>query len=261
MKLAKSKEYWDRMGSADSMWAILSAREKLGGQWQTDEFFATGRAEVDATMRTLEGLGVRVDRSRALDFGCGIGRLTQALAEHFDSVVGVDIASTMIAQAESHNAFGERCTYRVNDTDDLAQFPDGSFSFVFSHIVLQHIKAPHSSNYLREFARVAAPGALIVFQLPARNPNARRSVLAAVRKLINVSPVLVRLYRRLFFKNVTRSTLDALPPALVVMEGIDRKTVSELLAAQGVRILHTERDGTQEFAALTSWFYVAQKDA
>ena len=54
--------------------------------------------------RQLEDLGVTVSRGRALDFGCGAGRLTRALAARFESVVGVDVADAMLDKARALNA-------------------------------------------------------------------------------------------------------------------------------------------------------------
>ncbi len=38
----------------------------------------------------LYSLGVTIPHGKALDFGCGVGRVTQALAQYFDEVYGVD---------------------------------------------------------------------------------------------------------------------------------------------------------------------------
>ena len=42
-------------------------------------------------------------RDRALDFGCGVGRLTRALGTRFESALGVDISAGMIEQARRLN--------------------------------------------------------------------------------------------------------------------------------------------------------------
>jgi cyclopropane fatty-acyl-phospholipid synthase-like methyltransferase len=59
-----------------------SARK--GRRWTTEEFFATGVTEIAALMAEARGFGLPASRRRALDFGCGLGRLTQALADHCD---------------------------------------------------------------------------------------------------------------------------------------------------------------------------------
>jgi cyclopropane fatty-acyl-phospholipid synthase-like methyltransferase len=50
----------------------------------------------DGTRERVDVLDVRGPRRlEALDFGCGIGRITQALAAHYASCVGLDISEEM----------------------------------------------------------------------------------------------------------------------------------------------------------------------
>lgn len=111
---------------------------------------------------------------RALDFGCGVGRLTQVLVTRFDHCDGVDIAASMIAEARRINRFGERVDYHVNARPDLSLFESGSLDFVLSFIVLQHMEPHYAAYYLREFVRVLKVGGVTVFQLPTggRTPSA-----------------------------------------------------------------------------------------
>ncbi len=118
-------------------------------------------------MRHVADMNVNIGRKRALDFGCGVGRLTQALANHFDETYGIDVAASMIDQAIQYNRHGAKCTYLVNNEDNLAAFPDDSFDLVFSYIVLQHMRPEYSKGYIKEFLRVLAPGGLIAFQIPS----------------------------------------------------------------------------------------------
>ena len=166
MELAELQRNWDAFGRTDPLWAILTDPAKRHGGWDVGEFFASGRAEVAAALRRVEALGASPRRGRALDFGCGVGRLTQALAEHFDEVVGVDIAPSMVAQARWYNRHGDRCRYVVNGADDLAIFPDGHFDFLYTFVVLQHMHPRYIRRYIAEFLRVLAPGGVACFQVP-----------------------------------------------------------------------------------------------
>lgn len=56
----------------------------------------TGIEEINSIIKYLKGLPVEISYKRALDFGCGAGRLTQALAGYFEEVCGIDIAPSMI---------------------------------------------------------------------------------------------------------------------------------------------------------------------
>lgn len=167
MEIRDLQKNWDAIGRSDPLWAILTAPEKRGGLWEMGEFLETGRRDIGAIMRRLVALGFPILHGRALDFGCGVGRLTQALCDHFDECVGIDIAPSMIEQARRLNRFGERCRYFVNDSDDLALFADDSFDFVYSILVLQHMAPVYAIRYIGEFIRIVRPGGLIVFQLPS----------------------------------------------------------------------------------------------
>ena len=174
MKLKTQRKGWESLARVDPMWAILAVDDKRGQKWSRGEFFENGRAEIQSLMTHLTVLGASLKRNSALDFGCGIGRLTQALTEHFENCVGVDISLEMISLANGCNRFPDRCHYVLNETSDLQQFSDDSFDFVYSNIVLQHITPAVSTNYIRGFVRILRPGGVLVFQIPHHIPWTRR---------------------------------------------------------------------------------------
>jgi SAM-dependent methyltransferase len=159
---------WDTLGQKDPLWAVLSDPAKRNNRWDQQEFFRTGEDEIAALFRDLDGQGLSVNRRRCLDFGCGVGRLTQALCRFFDQVDGVDIAQSMIDRARDLNQHGDQCHYHLNVRPDLGAFEDASFDFVYSNIVLQHMVPEMAEGYIREFVRVLAPAGLTVFQVPSR---------------------------------------------------------------------------------------------
>lgn len=165
--IQKDRDLWEGHAKQDPMWAILSDPARKGRKWTPEEFFATGRAEIAAVFDSVDALRVPYARTHALDFGCGVGRLSQALAERFDRVTGVDISQTMVDFARRFNRFGDRVTYICNQQPHLKVLPDAAFSFIYTDIVLQHIQPEQTKVYLREFARVLAPGGAMVFQLPS----------------------------------------------------------------------------------------------
>ncbi|MEM6526826.1 MAG: class I SAM-dependent methyltransferase, partial [Chloroflexota bacterium] len=153
-------ENWNRLGAINPLWAILTSDEN----WDMEVFLKTGEQEIDRRIKQVQEFHP-IDVGRALDFGCGVGRLTQPLAKHFEQVDGVDVAQTMIDIARDINRFEGRCTYHHNEKSDLTLFPDDTFDLINSSLVLQHIPRPASLNYIREFMRVLKPGGLAFFQV------------------------------------------------------------------------------------------------
>jgi SAM-dependent methyltransferase len=158
---------WNGLARKDAMWAVLTGPFGAERSWDPDAFFQTGVDEISSLLGRLGAAGIAPPPGRALDFGCGPGRLTQALAGHFAHVDGVDIASTMIEQARALNRHGNACTYHLNTAGDLQLFAGGSFDFIYSSITLQHMEPRHSRRYIEEFFRVARPGGVAVFQIPS----------------------------------------------------------------------------------------------
>jgi SAM-dependent methyltransferase len=170
MELKDIQANWDQFGKTDPFWAILTDPAKRGGQWGPTEFFETGRKEIAEVMAYVQSLPIELKRGRALDFGCGAGRLTQALCDYFTECHGVDIAPSMIELANRYNRYSDKCQYHLNDRSDLALFGNDEFDFIYSNIVLQHMRPEYSASYLIEFLRLLRPGGLLVFQLPSE-PN------------------------------------------------------------------------------------------
>src|SRR5258706_3969075 len=111
MKLWQTRRHWEKFARTDPLWAVLTAPGKAGNRWQVGEFFATGRQEADAVLARVAALYPALRRGHALDFGCGVGRLSQGLAPHFARVTGVDLSARMVALARDYNRHGARVTY------------------------------------------------------------------------------------------------------------------------------------------------------
>ncbi|HEX6307416.1 MAG TPA: class I SAM-dependent methyltransferase [Longimicrobiales bacterium] len=183
--LGDVKRVFEELGRSDPMYAALTRGGHRGNRWDPEAFFATGRAEIADVMSYVAAFGLRPRHDRALDFGCAVGRLTQALADHFREAAGIDIAAAMIERAREHNRHGDRVRYYTSATADLALFDSGSFDFVYSNKVLQHIPPEHQLRYIREFVRVLRPGGVAVFQTrngPVVRPGTLRALLYTLNR-------------------------------------------------------------------------------
>lgn len=161
------------MGKLDPCWAILSEPGTKFGGWDLHEFLATGREEIDALMIAGQALGLPAGRDCALDFGCGIGRLTRALSSHFTHVIGTDISESMLRRAAELDPICN-ISFVANSTDSLP-FATCSFDLVYTAIVLQHVPRKDAvRRYIAEFVRTLKLRGLLVMQIPSHIPLRNR---------------------------------------------------------------------------------------
>jgi SAM-dependent methyltransferase len=173
---------WDGLALQDPFWAILTDPNRAQNRWRAEEFFETGKEEIRIVLQYLESRSLTPDlNGSVLDFGCGAGRLTQALADRFHSAVGLDISEAMVALARTYNRFPDSCQYVCSASTTLP-FADNAFGLVYSSIVLQHMESHHASKYIAEFLRVLEPEGVLVFQVADRRKGQSVRQTGAVLK-------------------------------------------------------------------------------
>lgn len=184
---------WEDLSLMDPYWAVLSDPRRRFGGWTHDEVIASGVGVVARVLRHGAEFGCPEGHQDALDYGCGIGRLTQSLAPHFEHCTGVDISAGMVRQARELARDIPNCSFELTNGLDLADLPDGGFDAVLSFIVLQHIPSAKARRRLvEEFVRVLRPHGLLAFQVPSRLPLRHRpqprSRLYEILRNAGVSP-------------------------------------------------------------------------
>ncbi|MEZ4749934.1 MAG: class I SAM-dependent methyltransferase [Bdellovibrionota bacterium] len=167
MIFSQVRKRWEKNARLDPMWAILAQPSKENGGWDPEAFFEPGRRSLDSALERVGVNFVGAPFDRALDFGCGMGRISQALAARGREVHGVDISEEMVRLAREHNQFPANCSYHHNPTTDLSLFQSETFDFVYCVIVLQHMPPALMKGYLKEFLRVLSRQGQILVQIPA----------------------------------------------------------------------------------------------
>jgi trans-aconitate methyltransferase len=166
-----NQSLWDGHASRDPLWAVLAFPEKSGNRWTVREFMQTGEREIALLYHRFAELQLPEPKGRALDFGCGVGRLTQALARRVSQVVGADISPGMIDLAQRLNQYPDRASYMSTAQTGLASLPSRSFQLIYSNIVLQHVPSGAAVRYLHDFFRLLDANGLLIFQLPSHRES------------------------------------------------------------------------------------------
>lgn len=142
---------WRELGSTQPYWGVLTHPdyrvENLTDE-RLEAFYASGAQYIDDIVARLErGTGVRPS-GKALDFGCGVGRLAEAMAS-YGRTTGYDIAPGMLVKARE----------RGGQVDYVDALPDGPFDWINSFIVFQHIPPQRGMGLIEQMlARLAQGG-------------------------------------------------------------------------------------------------------
>lgn len=169
---ARMREDWNRRAVEDANYYVAFGRRDQ----DEEEFFSTAKEVLlglEAEMRRMTPVASPRSR-RALEIGCGPGRLLKPMSRHFGEIHGVDVSDEMIRLARQNLAGIPHAHAHAASGADLAAFADESFDFVYSYAVFQHIPDREVVfSYLREARRVMKPGAIFRAQFNALPDTAR----------------------------------------------------------------------------------------
>jgi SAM-dependent methyltransferase len=259
-RLDKLKSDWERLARRDAMYAVLSDPKFAGGTWDADEFYATGPPTIDMLLKKVREQGLTLPRDLALDFGCGVGRLTFALAEHFDRVVGVDVSQPMLDRAREHGT-PPNCELVLEDDPSLPRLEGSRFDLVLSLLVLQHMHPRLGCAYLQSLARLVAPGGVLICQVTyayARVPyGAPSSNGRSLFRRMAPSPI-VTARRRLATRRQVARQRSAGEPAFE-LHRISIRKVRAVLDQAGVEVAHVEDGDPATAPPLLSALFLARR--
>ena len=152
---------WDALAQENAMHYIATEQRT----WDEQAFRASGE-RVAAMVHAW--LGPDHPRERLLEIGCGLCRTTVHFAKGFERVDGIDIARSMIEQAEA-TELPANLHLTVGCGATLEPFEDDRFDCVYSAQMFQHIAdAEVIRSYLREVGRVLRPQGTAILHFDSR---------------------------------------------------------------------------------------------
>lgn len=228
---------WRELGVSEPYWGVISHPDFRSENLTPDriaQFYDSGPFHVGPIAEALERLTGRRPAGRALDFGCGVGRLSEAMTAYADEVVGVDVSPGMLALARAR---GGQVTY-------VDQMPAGPFDWINSFIVFQHIPPARGEALIEDLlSRLADGGAIslqiVVWRDPNRQPPAPEP---ATRRQ--------KLTDRLLHRQIAP---DLPPVGHIQMYDYDLSKIVRLLNLAGIeeiRLLSTNHDGHHGYIIL-----------
>lgn len=220
---------WRELGATQPYWGVLTHPSYRTENLTKDalaQFYASGVEHVDRLVESFQRLYGARPQGRALDFGCGAGRLTEAMSAHAGETVGYDISPGMLNEARKRG----RATY-------VGELPAGPFDWINSFIVLQHIPPERGMGLIGDLLDRLAPGGLLSLQLTVWRDARHGPPTPAPRTG----------WRAFVPPFLRRSKTPPTPPkGLVMMFDYDLSAVVRLLNEHGVEemnLVSTHHDG------------------
>ena len=135
----------------------------------------------------LERVAGGVAGKRIVDVGCGGGILSEALAAHGASVVGVDLGDKALGVAKLHQLeSGSNVDYRLVAAETLAAEMPASFDVVACMELLEHV--PDPAAIVAACGALAKPGGLVVVATINRTPTAYALAVVGAEYVLQLLP-------------------------------------------------------------------------
>jgi SAM-dependent methyltransferase len=208
---------WRAVGASQPFWGVITQDEYRSENLtpaKVEAFYLSGVADMADIVRRIERATGYAPQGRALDFGCGAGRLAEAMAAYVDSVTGYDVSPGMLETARAH---GGRADY-------VDRLPDGPFDWINSYIVFQHIPPERGLPLMRDLAERLAPGALVSLQVTIWRED-------------HLKPAAPSGWRKWLRPLVERLRAARLERGAILMHDYDLSAVVEILNRAGVENL------------------------
>ena len=169
---AHTSEVWRGLGETDALWSVITHDSLRADRnltpAQVDAFYQGGRGDIRYIRAFVERAGRKLsDFPVAVEYGCGVGRVTHWLAREFGHVHAYDISTSHLEAARRYietKQISNVTFHLVEQRSDLVSLTN--FDLFVSIIVLQHNPPPVIMDILERAFRGLNPNGLAVFQVP-----------------------------------------------------------------------------------------------
>lgn len=135
---------------------------------ELDRYYDAGRQQVNQLAKRIEKYtGCTLDGRRALDYGCGVGRIALPLAERCAHVYGLDVSAAVLRDADRNARRMNLHNVQWLEAERLAEL-DGQYDLVISQYVFQHIPSREGERIFALLVNGLRPGGVGVIHVSLR---------------------------------------------------------------------------------------------
>ncbi len=240
-QVMSTDQEWERWGKFDPYYGVFSEprfrMDKLTPEAK-QEFFDSGERHLHHVLEVCRAqLDPTFTPRRALDFGCGTGRIVIPLAMVTDEVVGLDVSDSMLSEARKNCEERGLNNVRLLKSDDQLSNLEGGFDLIHSFIVFQHIPVARGRRILANLLSHLNDGGSAAIQMTYSK--------ARYEKAWGVEPWMRRLVKRSLrgpyrtLKRLLHGVLAQCDPEMQI-NAYSLNEVLFLLQRAGVHSFHAE---------------------
>jgi SAM-dependent methyltransferase len=186
---------WRYFGAEDPYYGVITHDDFLKSRINENSkrnFFDSGERDISELMAWIESNGIGWANGRAIDFGCGVGRLLLPLSDRFENVLGIDVSPHMLAESTANAK-----RYGKNNVSVSDKIPtEAKFDFVHSLYVLQHIDPARGFDVIFRLWERLTPGGMLCVQVPINFAGSLRGkLLRGARKVLPLIQIPVNITR------------------------------------------------------------------
>ncbi len=226
---------WSEYGNDDPYWSVLTHEnfriENI--DVSREQFYRTGHGDIAVALQALRRNGIDLRSLKScIDFGCGVGRLSLALAKHIPTVTGIDISAghLRLAQHQARETKVSNVNFRlIQNIDDISTVP--SVDLVLSLIVLQHNPPPVMAEIFARLLRRLNTGGVAYIQMP----TFIEGYAFEVKKYLNDE----------------KQDME--------MNYLPQRTIFKIIRDEGCAVLEASEDGSTGNASIVSHTFLIQK--
>ncbi len=164
-----SDQEWEKLGKDDPYFGVITMDRFRKDQLDDESrklFFDSGREHVKYVLETIrKDMVPEFAPKRAMDFGCGVGRLAIPMAEECESVVGVDVSDSMLEEArKNEELLGAKNVEWLNPGPNLSTVT-GKFDLIHTFIVFQHIPPSRGFEIIQQMIDLLEDGGVACLQM------------------------------------------------------------------------------------------------
>jgi len=161
---------WVHLGESEPHWSVITAEQYKSARIGDTEnaFYASGKVDAALIKAFFERNNQSLEHLKScLEFGCGVGRATSAIAGLVPHVFAIDVSAPHLRLARAwleKNGISNVTLVQLTKLEDVTKLPE--FDLIYSTIVFQHNPPPVMLYLLETLFSKLARGGYALFQVP-----------------------------------------------------------------------------------------------